>query len=241
MNLLEIKGVTKFFGGLMALRAVELSVSEGKIKSVIGPNGAGKTTLFNVISGVYRPDEGSLFFNGHDITGRSPEVISHLGVARTFQVVKPFLDMSVLENVMVGSLSQTSNVARARSKATGVLEYMGMARKVKMLARNLTLEDLRRLELARAFATNPRLILLDEVMSGLNPAETEELMDLVRRIRRDGIAVLLIEHVMQAVLSLSDEVAVLNYGEKIYDGPTEGVVRDQKVVEAYLGEEYFLS
>ena len=231
----------KSFGGLTALRNVDLSVAKGQIKSIIGPNGAGKTSLFNVISGFYRPDQGKIYFCGQNITGQNPENISRLGLARTFQVVKPFLSMSVLENVMIGSLSRTSKMPVAKVKAMEVLENMGMAKKAKLLAKNLTLEDRKRLELARVMATGPKLVLLDEVMAGLNPAETDEFIELIRKIRNEGITVLLIEHVMQAVLSLSDEVVVLNYGEKIYEGDTQGVVKDRAVIEAYLGEEYFLT
>jgi branched-chain amino acid transport system ATP-binding protein len=241
MDLLKIENVLKNFGGLTALRNVDLSVSEGQIKSIIGPNGAGKTTLFNVISGFYRPDQGAIHFCDQDITGKSPESISRLGLARTFQIVKPFLSMSVQENVMIGSLSRTSKTPVAKIMAMEVLENLGMAEKGQMLAKNLTIEDRKRLELARAMATGPKLVLLDEVMSGLNPTETEEMMELIRKIRSEGVTVLLIEHVMQAVLSLSDEVVVLNYGEKIYEGDTQGVIRDRGVIEAYLGEEYFLT
>jgi len=241
MDLLKIETVMKSFGGLTALRNVDLSVAKGQIKSIIGPNGAGKTSLFNVISGFYRPDQGKIYFCGQNITGQNPENISRLGLARTFQVVKPFLSMSVLENVMIGSLSRTSKMPVAKVKAMEVLENMGMAKKAKLLAKNLTLEDRKRLELARVMATGPKLVLLDEVMAGLNPAETDEFIELIRKIRNEGITVLLIEHVMQAVLSLSDEVVVLNYGEKIYEGDTQGVVKDRAVIEAYLGEEYFLT
>ncbi len=241
MNLLKIEKVVKNFGGLTALRGVDLSVSEGQIKSIIGPNGAGKTTLFNVISGYYRPDRGTVRFCDQDITGQSLESISRLGLARTFQVVKPFLSMSVLENVMIGSLSRTSRMPVAKQKAMEALTNLGMAEKGRLLAKNLTLEDRKRLELARALATGPRLILLDEAMAGLNPTETEEMIELIRKIRNEGVTVLLIEHVMQAVLSLSDEVVVLNYGEKIYEGDTQGVIKDKGVIEAYLGEEYFLA
>ena len=239
MELLNIKNVTKYFGGLTALKGVTLSLRQGQIKSIIGPNGAGKTTLFNVISGFYAPDQGEIIFSDRDVTGQPPEKICHTGMARTFQVVKPFSSLTVAENIVVGTLHETSRIREARRKAEEVLDYIGMGEKADWPARNLTLEDLKRLELGRALATHPKLLLLDEVMAGLNPTETEEFIGLIRRIRDDGVTILLIEHVMQAVFSLSDEVFVLNYGEKIYEGDTEGVVRDKKVVEAYLGEEYF--
>jgi branched-chain amino acid transport system ATP-binding protein len=229
------------FGGLVALKDVSLALSQGQIKSIIGPNGAGKTTLFNIISGFMAPWEGEIRFNNQSITGQPPEKIAHAGVARTFQVVKPFSNLTALENVLVGALNAHAHLRKAREEAMGILDYIGMADKAEWPARKLTLEDLKRLELGRALAIRPKLLLLDEVMAGLNPSEVEEFIALIRRIRNDGVTVLLIEHIMHAILSLSDEVLVLNHGEKIYEGDTQGVVKDRKVVEAYLGEEYFLS
>jgi branched-chain amino acid transport system ATP-binding protein len=239
--LLRVENVTKMFGGLVALKGVSLSLSQGQIKSIIGPNGAGKTTLFNLISGFMAPREGEIRFNNMPITGQPPEKIAHAGVARTFQVVKPFSNLTALENVLVGALNVHGHLRKAREEASGILDYIGMADKANWPARKLTLEQLKRLELGRALAIRPRLLLLDEVMAGLNPSEVEEFIALIRRIRNDGITILLIEHIMHAILSLSDEVIVLNYGEKIYEGDTQEVVKDRKVVEAYLGEEYFLS
>ncbi len=241
MELLKVRNITKYFGGLIALKDVTFSLSSGQIKSIIGPNGAGKTTLFNVISGSYAPDAGEIFLEGQKISGELPEGIARSGVGRTFQVVKPFRSLTVLENVLIGSLNQISKVRLARQKAEEVLNYIGMAEKANWPAKNLTLEDLKRLELGRALAIHPKLLLLDEVMAGLNPTETEEFMGLIRRIRKDGVTILLIEHVMHAVLSLSDEVFVLNYGEKIYEGSADGVMKDAKVIDAYLGEESFLT
>jgi branched-chain amino acid transport system ATP-binding protein len=238
---LHVENLTKMFGGLVALSDLTLNLSEGQIKSIIGPNGAGKTTLFNVISGFMPPDMGEIRFDEWPITGQPPEKIAHAGVARTFQVVKPFNNLTVIENVLVGSLNAYAQARIAREKAREVLEYIGMADKAEWPARKLTLEDLKRLELGRALATRPKLLLLDEVMAGLNPHEVDEFIALIRRIRDDGVTILLIEHIMHAILSLSDEVVVLNYGVKIYEGDTRGVVEDRKVVEAYLGEEYFLS
>ena len=239
MDLLSVRGVTKYFGGLTALKDVTLSLSSGRIKSIIGPNGAGKTTLFNLISGNYAPDAGEIFLGGRKISGEMPEKIARSGVARTFQVVRPFRNITALENVLIGTLNRTNKVRLARDEAAEMLNYIGMAEKAEWPAKKLTLEDLKRLELGRALAIRPRLLLLDEVMAGLNPTETEEFIGLIRKIRKDGVTILLIEHVMQAVLSLSDEVFVLNYGEKIYEGDTEGVMKDPKVIEAYLGEESF--
>jgi len=239
--LLEVRGVTKNFGGLTALMRMDLKVSQGQIKSIIGPNGAGKTTLFNLITGFYRPDQGRIFFCGEEITGLPPESIAHLGIGRTFQLVRPFLNMTLLENVMVAALSRTSNIGEARRKALDVVESLDLDGKLKVPIRALTIEDRKRLELARAIALAPSLLLLDEVMAGLNPTESNDMIQLIKRIRNSGITILLIEHVMHAVLSLSDEVVVLNYGEKIYDGDPGRVVKDQQVIEAYLGEDYSLA
>jgi branched-chain amino acid transport system ATP-binding protein len=238
MNLLEVREVKNNFGGLIALAGVSLIVTQGQIKSIIGPNGAGKTTLFNSITGFHPPDHGRILFRGKDITGLPPESIAYLGIGRTFQLVKPFMNMTVLENVMVGAFNRTSNVREARQKAMDVIAFLGFENKMKTLADALTVEDRKLLELARALATSPSLLLLDEVTAGLNHAECNKMVELIQRIRNNGITILLIEHVMHVVLSLSDEVAVLNYGEKIYDGDPGLVVKDRKVVEVYLGEEY---
>lgn len=239
-KLLEVDQIKKNFGGLTALAGVDILVSEGQIKSIIGPNGAGKTTLFNVINGFYHPNEGRILFRDKDITGFSPEAIAFYGIGRTFQLVKPFLNMTLLENVMVGSLNRTSSVGEARKRAIDIIEFLGLEGKMKIPTDALTIEDRKRLELARALATSPSLLLLDEVMAGLNPAEVNEMIGLIRRMRDDGVTILLIEHVMHAVLTLSDEVVVLNYGEKIYEGDPKRVVKDPKVIEVYLGEEYSL-
>jgi branched-chain amino acid transport system ATP-binding protein len=239
-KLLEIDRLKKNFGGLSALIGVDLLVSEGQIKSIIGPNGAGKTTLFNLITGFYRPDEGRILFRGKDITGLSPEDIAFFGIGRTFQLVKPFLNMTLLENVMVGALNRTANVKEARKRAMDIIGFLGLEEKVKTPTDALTIEDRKRLEVARALATSPSLLLLDEVMAGLNPAEINGMIELIQTMRNGDVTILLIEHVMHAVLTLSDEVVVLNYGEKIYEGDPKRVVKDPKVIEVYLGEEYSL-
>jgi branched-chain amino acid transport system ATP-binding protein len=240
MALLQIENVTKAFGGLTAIKGVTLSVCKGQIKAVIGPNGAGKTTLFNVVSGFMTPEQGEICLCGRPISGQPPEKIAKAGIARTFQVVKPFSNLTVLENVLIGALNHYPSLRQARAKAEEILDYIGMRGKAEWPAPKLTLESLKRLELGRALATDPALILLDEVMAGLNPTEVEEFIGLIRRIRDDGRTILLIEHIMHAILSLSDEVFVLNYGEKIYEGDPAGLIRDRRVVEAYLGEEGFL-
>lgn len=241
MVLLEVKGVTKNFGGLTALMRMDLTVAQGQIKSIIGPNGAGKTTLFNLITGFYRPDHGRIFFRGEEITGLPPESIAHMGIGRTFQLVRPFPNMTLLENVMVAALSRTSDIGEARQKALDVVQSLNLDGKLQVPIRALTIEDRKRLELARAIALAPSLLLLDEVMAGLNPTEGNDMIELIQRIRNRGVTILLIEHVMHAVLSLSDEVVVLNYGEKIYDGDPGRLVKDQQVIEAYLGEDYSLA
>jgi branched-chain amino acid transport system ATP-binding protein len=239
-KLLEIDRLKKNFGGLTALIEVDLLVSEGQVKSIIGPNGAGKTTLFNLITGFYRPDEGRILFRGKDITGLPPEDIAFFGIGRTFQLVKPFLNMTLLENVMVGALSRTSSVREARKRAMDIIGFLGLEERMKTPTDALTIEDRKRLEVARALATSPSLLLLDEVMAGLNPAEINGMIELIQRMRNGDVTILLIEHVMHAVLTLSDEVVVLNYGEKIYEGDPKRVVKDPKVIEVYLGEEYSL-
>ncbi len=240
MDFLKIDKVTKNFGGVTALKDLSFVLSKGQIKSIIGPNGSGKTTLFNLISGLLRPDAGRVFFCDKDITGTEPEKIAHVGIARTFQIVRPFYNMSVLENVMVGTLKKVSGIGEARMKALQVLELLGLEKKQRAFPGNLTIEDRKRLEFARALATTPSLLLLDEVMAGLNPSEIEFVKEIIREIRGRGITILLIEHVMEAVLSLSDEVLGLNYGEKIYDGEPGLVTKDQRVIEAYLGKEFSL-
>jgi len=237
-ELLRIDQIVKHFGGLTALAGVDILVSEGQIKSIIGPNGAGKTTLFNVVTGFYSPNGGRILFQGKDITGLPPEDIASAGIGRTFQLVKPFLNMSLLENVMVGALNRTSSVKEARKRALNVIEFLGLEEKMKTPTDALTIEVRKRLEVARALATSPSLILLDEVMAGLNPTEVNEMIGLIQKMREDGVTILLIEHVMHAVLKLSDEVVVLNYGEKIYEGDPTLVINDPKVIEVYLGEDY---
>lgn len=236
MALLEAKNITKRFGGLVAVRDLTLSVDEGEILGMIGPNGAGKTTAFNMISGYYKPNEGQIFFKGENITGLRPDQICKKGLTRTFQVVKPFPEISVLDNVIVGAYNQTSDDRVARQKAEEILEFLGMTTMAHRLAGSLPVAGRKRLEIAKTLATDPQVILLDEAMAGLRPTETDAIIELVRRISQQGIGLLLVEHVMRVVMSLADRIVVIHHGEKIAEGEPQAVVNDQAVIDAYLGE-----
>jgi len=236
--LLEVEGVSKSFRGLRAVANVSFKVEERQIFALIGPNGAGKTTMFNLIAGALRPDTGHVRLGGVDITGLRPDQICDAGIGRTFQLVKPFPDLTVLENVTVGALHKTRDVGAAQRDAVQYLDLLELADKRHMHASNLTLPDRKRLEVARALATKPKLLLLDEVMAGLRPTETDRMVDMLRRLRNDtGLTILLIEHVMRAVMALSEHVMVLHHGETISQGTPQHVTRDPAVLECYLGEE----
>jgi branched-chain amino acid transport system ATP-binding protein len=236
--LLEVRDVAKAFRGLRAVSGVSFDVDEGAIVGLIGPNGAGKTTTFNMVAGVFAPDAGEIRFAGRRTDGLRPDQVCAAGIGRTFQIVRPFAGLSVLDNVIVGALERARGVAEARAAAAAILEPLGLAARRDQPASSLTLPDRKRLEVARALATRPRLLLLDEVMAGLRPTECDQMVAVFRELnRRDGLTVLLIEHVMRAVMALAQDIVVLHHGEVIARGAPAAVVRDPAVLECYLGEE----
>ena len=238
MSLLSVKGISKSFRGLKAVSDASFELPEGSINALIGPNGAGKTTIFNIVAGVYRPDSGKIEFQGKEIQGLRPDQICAAGIGRTFQIVKPFAGLTVLENVMVGAFLKERHSSGARKLSLSVLEKLNLASKADLPASSLTLPDRKRLEVARALATRPKLLLLDEVMAGLRPTETDQMVEVFRGLNRtDGTTILLIEHVMRAVMALAQHIGVLHHGQVIARGAPQEVVRDRAVLECYLGEE----
>jgi len=239
MRVLEGKGVTKYFGGLAAVFDINFHVDQGEVFGLIGPNGAGKTTLFNLISAALAPKSGIIKFKGENITGLKPHQICRLGVARTFQTVKIFANLPVLDNVVLGSLFGTSNAissADAEREATELLEFVGLSAVKATPAKDLTLANQKRLEVAGALATKPELLLLDEIMAGLNPAEVAQAMELVTRIRDKGITIIMIEHVMKAIMSVCERIMVLHHGRKIAEGTPQEITTSKTVIKVYLGE-----
>ena len=235
MAILEGKHITKRFGGLVATRDVSFSCEEGQIVGLIGPNGAGKTTLFNCLTGTYAADEGTVVFNGKNINGMTPQQILKEGIARTFQITKTFSTMTVLENVMVGAFFIHSNVNKARDAAMEVLDFTKLTDKANVRGSDLTVADRKRLEIARALATQPKMLMLDEAMAGLNQTEVQQAVEMVRQIRDRGISIMIVEHIMEVVLPLSDWILVMDQGQLIMEGTSDQVVNDERVIAAYLG------
>jgi branched-chain amino acid transport system ATP-binding protein len=234
--ILSIKGVWKFFGGIQAVNGIDIDVFPGEIVGLIGPNGAGKTTLFHLVSGFYKADRGSILFKGTELTGLRADQICKIGIGRAFQIVRPFIGLTVYQNVLIGSFNRAQNRREAYHQCLEALELTGLSKFKNQLASHLTLAGKKRLEIAKALSTNPEALLLDEVMAGLTPVETEEIMALIRTINAKGITIIAIEHVMEAIMSLSHRIVVLNYGAKIAEGTPEEIANNEAVIGIYLGE-----
>lgn len=235
-KILEVKNISKRFHGLLAVNELSFHINKGEILGVIGPNGAGKSTTFNLITGVYRPDIGEVLMNGEKINGLTSDAICKKGLSRTFQVTRPFGDMTVMQNVMVGAFLKTSHLHEAKREAMEMIEFVGLADKAHSVARTLSIIDQRRLEFARSLATKPSLLLLDECLAGLNNREVEEAIELIWKVKASGITLVVIEHVMKVINAISDRVVVLNFGSKLMEGLPKEVMSSPVVVEAYLGK-----
>jgi len=240
--LLETNNLTKSFGGLIAVKNVSLNIKDREIVGLVGPNGAGKSTLLSLISGQFHPDTGSIIFADTDITRMPSHKVCKLGITKTFQLIHSFPEMTALENVMIGALFgdvDNGNMNTAKQKALELLQFVNFSsNKVHLPVKNLNLMELKYIQLARALATNPRLILLDEITTGLNPKESQQAIELIKKIRSNGISVLMVEHIMRVIMGVSDRIIVLDYGEKIADGTPEEIANNEKVIESYLGEKY---
>ena len=241
MTILDVKDLVKDFGGLRAVDALNLSIQKGQILGLIGPNGAGKSTVFNCIAGVYPATEGEIYFDGKKVNNVKPWNLCKQGLARTFQIVKPFVSKTVLYNVMVGSYATTDQRSLAEKKALEVLKSLNLDDKKHVKAGNLTIADRKRLEIARALATEPKLLLLDEVMAGLRPTEVDEMVKIIKGLRDSGMTIFIIEHIMRAIMALSDWIVVIHFGRKISEGTPKKVASDEKVIKAYLGDDYGVS
>jgi branched-chain amino acid transport system ATP-binding protein len=240
MTLLEVKELSKHFGGVVALDGVNIKVDKGELVGIIGPNGAGKTTLYNCVTGFYPPTSGRVFFDGKDVTGLPSHRLCRMGMARTFQIPRPFMSMTLLENVMVGALGVGMSLREAREKAKEIVSFLKLEEQANKPISKLNFNYRRRCELARALATNPKLLMLDETFAGLNPSEIDEMVKLVRKIHESGVTIMLTEHVMKVVMSLAERIVVLHQGRVIAEGLPREVVNDSRVVEAYLGQRIFV-
>ncbi|EKD34455.1 MAG: hypothetical protein ACD_75C02332G0002 [uncultured bacterium] len=238
MTMLHVEKMTKQFGGLRAIDSLDLTIKKGQILGLIGPNGAGKSTAFNCIAGSFGPTSGEITFEGKRINGHKPWNLCKMGLARTFQIVKPFASKNVLYNVTVASFVTTNSRKVAEEKALAVLESLNFANKKDILAGNLTIADRKRLEIAKALATEPKLLLLDEVMAGLRPNEVDEMVDILKTLRDQGVTIFVIEHIMRAIMALSDRVVVIQFGKKIAEGTPQEIANNEAVIKAYLGEDY---
>ncbi|MED1472416.1 ABC transporter ATP-binding protein [Bacillus salipaludis] len=234
--IIQVKEVVKQFGGLSAVNNVSFDVNQKEILGIIGPNGAGKTTLFNLISGSLPVTSGKVIFNGEDITNKKPYVICKKGIGRTYQVVKPFGGITVLENVMVGAFNKTKNTKQAKEYALEILKKVGLDQKKDQVGKSLTIADKKRLEVAKALATQPKLLLLDEVMAGLNPTEVKEILPVINSLRDSGITIVIIEHLMEVIMTLCDKIVVIHHGEKIAEGTPKEIANNEEVIKAYFGE-----
>jgi len=238
LSLLQVSGVTKRFGGLTANDNISFTIEPSQIVGLIGPNGAGKTTLFNCLAGYFTPTSGEIVLDGRKVSGLPPDQCARMGIGRTFQVANSFVSMTAVENVMVGALLRSRAVRQARALSLDLLEFVGLARHANRAAGTLTVSEQRRLAVARALALRPRLLLMDEVMAGLNPTEVQSAVDVVLKIRAQGISCLIVEHVLEGIMPIADRIVVLDYGKKIADAPPAEVARDERVIAAYLGDEH---
>jgi branched-chain amino acid transport system ATP-binding protein len=238
MPLLEVKNLTKAFGGLLAVNDVSFKVEKGEIVGLIGPNGSGKTTIFNCINQFFPVTSGDILFKGQSIIGLKTHQVCHLGIGRTFQVAKPLARMTVLENVTASTFSRVNTVKQAKDEALSILEFCNLANQSNKLAKSLSIAGRKRLEIARALATKPELLLLDETAAGLNPAELDETIDLIKKIRKNRISILIVEHIMKVIMTISDRICAVNFGQTIAEGTPLEVVNNPAVIEAYLGEHH---
>ncbi len=241
MNILKLQNITMDFGGLRAVNSLNIIIKQGEILALIGPNGAGKSTVFNCIAGVYKPTAGEIYFKNKKIDRQKPWNLCKTGLARTFQIVKPFTSKTVLYNVMTATFLKTSSIKTAEKKALDILQLFNFADKKDVKAGNLTIADLKRLEIARAMATEPKLLLLDEVMAGLRPSEVDDMVSVIKQVRDSGVTIFVIEHIMRAIMALSDNIVVIQFGKKIAQGIPSEIAKDEKVIKAYLGDDYVLS